>query len=68
MTRQQTPTDRMNQLAKRQENKRLRAALQEVFEMWAGSEGFIPETAPEGYLLELIKKMAVRASTALEED
>ena len=50
------------------EIERLRAALREIFEMWAGSEGFIPETAPEGYLLELIKKMAVRASTALEED
>ena len=55
-------------LEKDAEIERLRAALREIFEMWAGSEGFIPETAPEGYLLELIKKMAMRASTALEED
>ena len=44
------------------ENKRLREGLDDVFEMWAGSEGFIPETAPEGYLLELVKKMATRAA------
>ena len=63
-------TDQLARLVLEKDAKieRLRAALQEVFEMWAGSEGFIPETAPEGYLLELIKKMAMRASTALEED
>lgn len=44
------------------ENKRLREGLDDVFEMWAGSEGFIPKTAPEGYLLELVKKMATRAA------
>jgi hypothetical protein len=43
------------------------AALAEIFEMWAGSEGFIPHTAPEGYLLELIKKMADRAALAKGE-
>ena len=46
----------------------LEAALREIFEMWAGSEGFIPETAPEGYLLELIKKMADRAALAKMEE
>ena len=51
----------------REENERLRAALDDIFEMWAGSEGFIPHTAPEGYLLMLIKKMADRAAlTKLE--
>lgn len=47
--------------------KRLRGALNEVFEQWAGSEGFIPETAPEGYLLQLTKKMALIARAALGE-
>jgi len=49
------------------EIERLRAALKEVFEAWAGSEGFIPETAPEGYLLYLTKRMAHIASAALGE-
>ena len=43
----------------------LEAALREVFEQWAGSEGFIPETAPEGYLLQLTKRMADIARAAL---
>lgn len=49
------------------ELERLRAALNDIFEMWAGSEGFIPHTAPEGYLLMLVKKMAVRAALAKGE-
>ena len=47
------------------EIERLRAALREVFEQWVGSEGFIPETAPEGYLLHLTKRMADIARAAL---
>ena len=47
------------------EIERLREALREVFEHWAGSEGFIPETAPEGYLLQLTKRMADTAADAL---
>lgn len=50
------------------EIERLREALREVFEEWAGSEGFIPETAPEGYLLQLTKRMADIASAALKGD
>lgn len=50
------------------ENERLREALREVFEEWAGSEGFIPETAPEGYLLHLTKRMADIARAALKEN
>ena len=49
------------------EIERLREALREVFEQWAGSEGFIPETAPEGYLLHLTKRMADIARAALGE-
>jgi hypothetical protein len=49
------------------EVERLREALKEVFEAWAGSEGFIPETAPEGYLLYLTKRMAHIARAALGE-
>jgi hypothetical protein len=45
----------------------LETALRDVFEEWAGSEGFIPETAPEGYLLQLVKKMALTARAALGE-
>ena len=49
------------------EIERLREALSEVFEQWAGSEGFIPATAPEGYLLQLTKRMALTARAALGE-
>ena len=45
----------------------LEAALREVFEEWAGSEGFIPETTPEGYMLQLTKRMADIARAALGE-
>lgn len=48
------------------EVERLRGALRGVFEEWAGSEGFIPETAPEGYLLHLTKRMADIARAALK--
>ena len=47
------------------EIEKLREALKEVFEAWAGSEGFIPETAPEGYLLYLTKRMAHIAREAM---
>ena len=40
---------------------RLTARLHEVYEIYAGMEGFIPETAPEGYCLSIIKKMASAA-------
>ena len=50
------------------ENERLREALREVFEEWTGSEGFIPETAPEAYLLQLTKRMADIARAALAGD
>ena len=46
----------------------LERALREVFEEWAGSEGFIPETASEGYLLQLTKRMADIARAALAGD
>ena len=49
------------------EIEKLREALKEVSEAWAGSEGFIPETAPEGYLLYLTKRMAHIAREALGE-
>ena len=54
--------------ALRAEIERLRGALRGVFEEWAGSEGFIPETAPEGYLLHLTKRMADIARAALKEN
>ncbi len=30
----------------------------EIYEVYANIEGFKPETAPEGYLLQLIRQMA----------
>lgn len=42
----------------RAENARLRQAMHEIFEVYAGSEGFIPETCAEAYLQERIKEMA----------
>ena len=50
-----------------EQHEALEAALREVFEEWAGSEGFIPETAPEAYLLQLTKRMADIARAALGE-
>ncbi len=36
----------------------LEAAMREIYEVYAGSEGFIPETCAEGYQQQLIKEMA----------
>ena len=41
--------------------KKAEARLHEVHEIYAGMEGFIPETAPEGSCLSIIKKMAKAA-------
>lgn len=46
---------------------RLRAALREAYEVYAGSDGFIPETASEGYQQQIIKQMVNCISTALKE-
>ena len=48
------------------ENEALRQAMREIYEVWAGSDGFIPETAPEGYQQYLIKQMIDIAQAALE--
>ena len=49
------------------ENERLRAALREAYEVYAGSDGFIPETAGEGYQQQIIRQMVNCISAALEE-
>ena len=36
----------------------LRMAMHDIYEVYAGSEGFIPETCPEAYLQERMKEMA----------
>jgi len=36
----------------------LEAAMREIYEVYAGSEGFIPETCAEGYQQHLIKEMS----------
>lgn len=33
------------------------AGMHEICEIWAGSEGFIPQTAPEAYQQRLIRQM-----------
>ncbi len=48
------------------ENARLRAALEEIREVWAGSDGLIPETCPEGYLQRLLKQCYQIAVGALK--
>ncbi len=40
-------------------------ALREIYEVYAGSEGFIAETAAEGYLQQLVKQMATIAGAEL---
>ena len=37
---------------------RLRMAMHDIYEVYAGSEGFIPETCSEAYLQERMKEMA----------
>ena len=36
----------------------LENAFREIYEVYAGSDGFIPETCAEGYQQQLIKEMA----------
>lgn len=49
-----------------QERDALRDALAEIREVWAGSDGFIPETCPEGYLQKLVKDCYQIAVDALK--
>lgn len=41
------------------------AHCREVYEIWAGSEGFVPETAPGGYQRRLIEQMRDAAKGGL---
>lgn len=52
------------------ENEKLRTALQEAFEVYAGSDGFIPETAAEGYQQQVIKQIinCINAGLAALQD
>ena len=40
-----------------QERDELRAKLSAIIEIYAGMEGFIPETAPEAYQARIIEQM-----------
>lgn len=40
------------------ENEKLRAAMHDIYEVYAGSEGFIPQYCSEAYLQGLVKEMA----------
>lgn len=46
-------------------NRELVEALKEVREIYAGMEGFEPETAPEGYLQNIVEQMWKAAREAL---
>jgi hypothetical protein len=52
----------------RRDVERLTAALRGAYEVFAGSDGFIPETAAEGYQQQIIKQMVDCISAALKED
>ena len=49
------------------ENERLRKALREAYEIYANSDGFIPETAAEGYQQHIIKQMVDCIAAAIRE-
>ena len=49
------------------EVERLRAALRDAYEVYAGSDGFIPETCAEGYQQQIIKQMVDAISVVLKE-
>jgi hypothetical protein len=43
-------------------------ALKEIREIYAGMEGFIPETCPEGYQQRIIKQMYIVAVEAIRDE
>jgi hypothetical protein len=45
--------------------KELEGALREAFEVYAGSDGFIPETCAEGYQQQIIRQMVDCISGAI---
>lgn len=47
--------------------KQLEAALRAAYEVYAGSDGFVPETCAEGYQRQIITQMVDCISAALEE-
>jgi hypothetical protein len=49
------------------EVEQLRAALRDAYEVYAGSDGFIPATAAEGYQQQIIKQMVDCISAALSQ-
>ena len=46
----------------------LEGALRAAYEVYAGSEGFIPETCAEGYQRQIITQMVDCISSALGEE
>jgi hypothetical protein len=60
--------ERDEAVARAKTNAKLKAALREVYEVYAGSEGIpAPMTAKEGYLLGLVKEMAKISGEVLAE-
>ena len=59
------PTE--DDLAFRDELRRLHQICRDIYEVWAGSEGIpVPETAAEAYLLQLIEQMRDLAKEGLK--
>ena len=56
----------MNQAAAR--IAQLEAALRAAYEVYAGSDGFVPETCAEGYQQQVITQMVGCISAALGEE
>jgi len=50
------------------ENARLRDAAREAYEVYAGSDGFIPETAPEAYQQRLLAQIAAILGEAMKQE
>ena len=46
---------------------RLTMSLAEIREVWAGSDGLMPQTAPEGYLVRLLIQCYEISTEALEK-
>jgi hypothetical protein len=50
----------------KREREEILKLIQEAYEVWVGSEGFEPKTAPEAYQQKLIKGMSELLKEALE--
>ena len=59
--------DREDVRRMKEDVRRMKTALEEIREAYAGMDGFIPETCPEGYQQRIIKQMYGAAVEGLKE-